>query len=68
VLRAEGSSLRPALQWLLAQGWARGVKEDGDHRMRTLLHAVAAGQKPLAVELSEFQQMIAAINRVLQDA
>jgi DNA-binding PadR family transcriptional regulator len=28
----------------------------------------AAGKKQLGVELSEFQQMIAAIGRVLQDA
>jgi PadR family transcriptional regulator PadR len=53
VLTMEEGSLYPALQRLLLAGWVYTL--------------TAAGRKQLGVELTRFEQMIAAIGRVLQD-
>ena len=69
VLTVEEGSLYPALQRLLLQGWVKAEwKMTETNRHARFYTLTAAGRKQLGVELSEFQQMIAAIGRVLQDA
>jgi transcriptional regulator len=68
VLTVEEGSLYPALQRLLVQGWVKGewrVTETG--RRARFYTLTAAGRKQLGIELSEFEQMIKAIGRVLRD-
>jgi transcriptional regulator len=68
VLTVEEGSLYPALQRLLVQGWVMGewkVTETG--RRARFYTLTAAGRKQLNVELSQFEQMITAIGRVLRD-
>jgi PadR family transcriptional regulator, regulatory protein PadR len=68
-LRVEEGSLYPALQRLLLQGWVKAEWKMTETNRRARFYTLtAAGKKQLGVELSEFQQMIAAIGRVLQDA
>lgn len=68
-LRVEEGSLYPALQRLLLQSWVKAEwKMTETNRRARFYTLMAAGRKQLGVELSEFQQMIAAIGRVLQDA
>ena len=69
VLRVEEGSLYPALQRLLLQGWVKAEWKMTETNRRARFYTLtAAGRKQLGVELSEFQQMITAIGRVLQDA
>ena len=69
VLTVEEGSLYPALQRLLLQGWVKAEWKMTETNRRARFYTLtAAGKKQLGVELSEFQQMIAAIGRVLQDA
>jgi PadR family transcriptional regulator, regulatory protein PadR len=69
VLTVEEGSLYPALQRLLVQGWVKGEwKKTETNRRARYYRLTAAGRKQLGVELSQFEQMIAAIGRVLQDA
>src|SRR5580693_3090952 len=68
VLTVEEGSLYPALQRLLLQGWVKGewkMTETG--RRARFYRLTAAGKKQLGVELSEFEQMMTAIGRVLRD-
>lgn len=68
VLTVEEGSLYPALQRLLVQGWVKGewkITETG--RRARFYTLTAAGRKQLNVELSQFEQMITAIGRVLRD-
>jgi PadR family transcriptional regulator, regulatory protein PadR len=69
VLTVEEGSLYPALQRLLLQSWVKAEWKMTETNRRARFYTLtAAGRKQLGVELSEFQQMIAAIGRVLQDA
>jgi PadR family transcriptional regulator PadR len=69
VLTVEEGSLYPALQRLLLQGWVKAEWKMTETNRRARFYTLTvAGRKQLGVELSEFQQMIAAIGRVLQDA
>jgi PadR family transcriptional regulator, regulatory protein PadR len=69
VLTVEEGSLYPALQRLLLQGWVKGEWKMTETNRRARYYTLtAAGQKQLSHELSQFDQMIAAISRVLQDA
>lgn len=69
VLTVEEGSLYPALQRLLLQGWVKAEwKKTETNRRARYYTLTAAGRKQLGVELSEFEQMIAAISRVLQRA
>src|ERR1700735_2468784 len=69
VLTVEEGSLYPALQRLLLQGWVKAEWKMTETNRRARSYTLTtAGRKQLGVELSEFQQMIAAIGRVLQDA
>jgi PadR family transcriptional regulator PadR len=69
VLTVEEGSLYPALQRLLLQGWLKAEWKMTETNRRARFYTLtAAGRKQLGVELSEFQEMITAIGRVLQDA
>ena len=69
VLTVEEGSLYPALQRLLLQGWVKAEWKMTETKRRARYYTLtAAGRKQLGIELSEFQQMIAAISRVLQNA
>src|SRR5438093_7984196 len=68
VLTVEEGSLYPALQRLLLQGWVKAEWRRTETNRRARFYTLtAAGRKQLAAELSQFDQMIAAIGRVLQD-
>jgi PadR family transcriptional regulator PadR len=69
VLTVEEGSLYPALQRLLLQNWVKAEWKMTDTNRRARFYTLTpAGRKQLGIELSEFQQMIAAIGRVLSDA
>jgi PadR family transcriptional regulator, regulatory protein PadR len=69
VLTVEEGSLYPALQRLLLRGWAKGEWKMTDNSRRARYYTLTtAGRKQLGIELTEFEQMIAAIGRVLQNA
>jgi PadR family transcriptional regulator, regulatory protein PadR len=69
VLTVEEGSLYPALQRLLLQGWVKGEWKMTETNRRARYYTLtAAGRKQLSHELSQFEQMIAAISRILQDA
>ena len=69
VLKVEEGSLYPALQRLLLQGWVKAEWKITETNRRARFYTLtAAGRKQLGVELSEFEQMIAAIGRVLERA
>jgi PadR family transcriptional regulator PadR len=69
VLTVQEGSLYPALQRLLSQGWVKAEwKKTETNRRARYYTLTAAGRKQLGFELSEFEQMIAAIGRVLQNA
>jgi transcriptional regulator len=69
VLTVEEGSLYPALQRLLLQGWVKAEWKITETNRRARYYTLtAAGKKQLGLELSQFDQMIAAITRVLQNA
>src|SRR5215470_9336903 len=69
VLTVEEGSLYPALQRLLLQGWVKGERKLTETNRRARYYTLTpAGRKQLGEELSQFEVMIAAIGRVLQDA
>lgn len=69
VLTVEEGSLYPALQRLLVQGWVKAEWKMTETNRRARYYTLTAlGRKRLGIEVSEFEQMIAAIGRVLQDA
>ena len=68
-LTVEEGSLYPALQRLLLQGWVKAEwKKTETNRRARFYTLTATGRKQLERELSQFEQMIAAIGRVLQKA
>jgi len=68
-LTVEEGSLYPALQRLLLQGWVKAQWKKTETNRRARYYTLTpAGRKQLGVELSQFEQMITAIGRVLQDA
>ena len=69
VLTVEEGSLYPALQRLLLQNWVKAEWRSTETNRRARYYTLtAAGRKQLGVEQSQFDQMIAAIGRVMQDA
>ena len=69
VLQVGESSLYPALQRLLLNGWVKaewGVSEN--NRRARYYTLTPAGRKHLATEHEQFERMIAAIQKVLQMA
>ena len=69
VLTVEEGSLYPALQRLLLRGWVKAEWKMTETNRRARFYTLtAAGRRQLGIELSQFEQMIAAIGRVLTDA
>jgi PadR family transcriptional regulator, regulatory protein PadR len=69
VLTVEEGSLYPALQRLLVQGWVKAEWKMTETNRRARYYTLtAAGRKQLGLEISQYEQMIAAIGRVLQNA
>ena len=69
VLQVGESSLYPALQRLLLNGWVEaewGTSET--HRRARYYDLTPAGRKQLRVEREDFDRMITAIRKVLQTA
>ena len=66
VLQVGESSLYPALQRLLLKCWVKAAWGESDNRRRARYYTLtAAGRRQLASEHAEFQQIVAAIQRVL---
>jgi PadR family transcriptional regulator, regulatory protein PadR len=69
VLKVEEGSLYPALQRLLLQGWVKAEWKITETNRRARFYTLtAAGRKQLGLERSKFEEMMAAIGRVLADA
>jgi PadR family transcriptional regulator PadR len=69
ILTVEEGSLYPALQRLLLQGWVKAEWKKTETNRRARFYSLTpAGRKQLGLELSQFEQMIAAIGRVLEGA
>ena len=67
VLHVGESSLYPALQRLLLNGWVRGEWGVSDNNRRARYYTLtAAGKKRLSAERAEFERLVGAIQRVLQ--
>lgn len=66
VLTVEEGSLYPALQRLLLQGWVKAEWKMTETNRRARYYTLtAAGRKQLGLEVSQFEQMMTAIGRVL---
>src|SRR4029079_19543715 len=69
VLTVEEASLYAALQRLLLQGWVKAEWKMTETNRRARFYTLtAAGRQQLGIEMSQFEQMIAAIGRVMSDA
>ena len=69
VLTVEEGSLYPALQRLLLAGWVKAEWKMTETNRRARFYTLTAtGKKQLGIELTEYEQMIAAIGRVLRSA
>jgi len=69
VLQVGESSLYPALQRLLLNGWVSAEWGASDNNRRARYYTLtAAGRKQLAAERADFDRMVAAIQKVLQTA
>lgn len=69
VLQVEEGSLYPALQRMLIKGWVKaewGVT--AENRRARYYRLTAAGRKQLQEEISQFERVMGAINRVIQTA
>ena len=67
VLQVGESSLYPALQRLLLNGWVKAEWGTSDNNRRARYYTLtAAGRKQLGAEKEEFNRLVAAIQRVLQ--
>jgi PadR family transcriptional regulator, regulatory protein PadR len=67
VLQVGESSLYPALQRLLVNDWIAGEWGTSDNNRRARYYSLtAAGRKQLAIERKGFDQMVLAIQRVLE--
>lgn len=69
VLQVGESSLYPALQRLLVNGWVKAEWGASENNRRARYYTLtAAGRKQLTAERKEFAQMIGAIQKVLEMA
>jgi PadR family transcriptional regulator PadR len=69
VLYVGESSLYPALQRLLLNGWVKAEWGVSDNNRRARFYTLtAAGRKRLSAERAEFERLVGAIQRVLQMA
>jgi len=68
-LTVEEGTLYPALQRLLLEGWVKAKwKSTATNRRARFYTLTPSGRKQLSKELTQFEQMIAAVGRVLQKA
>jgi PadR family transcriptional regulator, regulatory protein PadR len=66
VLEVGESSLYPALQRLLLNGWVSAEWGASENNRRARFYTItAAGRKRLAAERADFERMVAAIQKVL---
>ncbi len=69
VLQVGESSLYPALQRLLLNGWVKAEWGASENNRRARFYTLtAAGRKRLSAERAEFQRLVDAIQRVLEMA
>lgn len=69
VLHVGESSLYPALQRLLLNGWVAAAWGASENNRRARFYTLtAAGRRQLASEQAEFERMVNAITRVLETA
>ena len=69
VVQVGESSLYPALQRLLLNGWVKADWGASENNRRARFYTLtASGRKRLASERQDFERMIAAIQKVLQTA
>ena len=69
VLQVGESSLYPALQRLLINGWVRAEWGASENNRRARYYTLTpAGRKQLASERADLERMMAAIQKVLQTA
>jgi len=69
VLQVGESSLYPALQRLLLNGWVAAEWGASENNRRARYYTLtAAGRRQLTSERAEFETMVAAIQKVLQTA
>lgn len=69
VLHVGESSLYPALQRLLLNGWVKADWDLSENNRRARYYTLtAAGRKQLRVEREEFERVIGAIQKVLNTA
>jgi PadR family transcriptional regulator PadR len=69
VLNVEEGSLYPALQRLLVRGFVKAEWRQSETNRRARYYALTpAGRKQYGLEVSQFEQLITAISRVLQTA
>jgi len=67
VLQVGESSLYPALQRLLLNGWVKATWGTSENNRRARFYTLtAAGRKQLARERGEFDRMVLAIHKVLR--
>jgi PadR family transcriptional regulator PadR len=67
VLQIGESSLYPALQRLLLNGWVKGEWGTSENNRRARFYTItAAGRKQLNAEREEFERLVGAIQRVLR--
>lgn len=68
-LNVEEGSLYPALQRLLVQGFVKAEWRQSETNRRARYYSLTpAGAKQYGIEVTQFEQLIAAIGRVLQTA
>ncbi len=69
LLRVEEGSLYPALQRLQLQGWVTSEWAQSENNRRARYYRLTPeGKKQLEQEVSSFEQLIAAISRVMRTA
>jgi transcriptional regulator len=69
VLQVGESSLYPALQRLLLNGWVKAEWGASDNNRRARFYTLTAdGRRQLTAERKEFEKLVDAIQRVLQHA
>ena len=69
VLQVGESSLYPALQRLLLNGWVKAEWGASENNRRARFYTLtAAGRKQLSAERADFDRMLAAIQKVLEMA
>jgi PadR family transcriptional regulator, regulatory protein PadR len=69
VLRLQEGTLYPALQAMEMKGWVKSEWRLSPTKRRARYYTItAAGRKQLATETREFDEMIAAVSRVMRPA